>query len=287
MVRRVLTYASLGLVVLMLLVTPAGAANKEHQQLMADIRMLQEQVQRQQLVIASLTDVLKTITAKLDEQAGTSRKLLADQKLVIDAMAGDLRVVREKADDNNTRLGTLALDVEVISKTLPQIAAAASAGQPLPGGAAGGPPAAGNPATPPQGRPEQPGASPSQLFQQAQSDYMAGNFPLAISGFISYLGSWSISPQAPDAQLYLGDSYRKLGKFDDAIDAYTKVVNNYPASPKVAEALYKRGAAYEDAGDKVRARESYQAVIDKYPPDNQWAIMAKAVVGRIKGPGQP
>jgi tol-pal system protein YbgF len=271
MVRRLFTHASLGLVVLMLLATPAGAANKEHQQLMADIRMLQEQLQRQQLLIATLTDVMRAVTAKLDEQGGTNRKLLADHKLVIDAMASDLRVVREKADDNNVRLGTMAQDVEAISRTIPQMGA----------------PAAGNPATPPQGQPEQPGAPPSQIFQQAQSDFMVGNYDLAIPGFVSYLNNWPKSTQAPDAQMYIGDSYRKLGKFDQAVEAYAKVVNNYPASTKVPEALYKSGNAFEDAGDKMRARESYQAVIDKYPADNQWVVMANQGVTRVKGPDQP
>jgi tol-pal system protein YbgF len=250
--------------------------------MMADIRMLQEQLQRQQIMIATLTETLKAVTAKLDEQTETNRKLLADQKLVINGMAGDLRVVREKADDNNLRLGTLALDVEAISRMMPQLGAPA-AGAP-PGGAPGAPPA-GNPATPPTGGlPEQPGAAPSQLFAQALSDFMVGNYDLAVSGFQYYLTNYPKGPQAPDSQMYIGDCYRKQGKFDQAIEAYTKVINNYATSTKVAEALYKRGNAFEDTGDKVRAKESYQAVIDKYPADNVWAIQALQRLTSMKVP---
>src|SRR2546422_11054001 len=47
---------------------PASAANKEHQQLMADIRMLQEQSQLLQNMLASLTDVVKTLSTHLDQR---------------------------------------------------------------------------------------------------------------------------------------------------------------------------------------------------------------------------
>ena len=72
------------------LALPAHAANREHQQLMADIRMLQEQSQQLQLVLASLADTLKTLNTKLDDQSSTSRKQFADQKLLIDNLSGDL-----------------------------------------------------------------------------------------------------------------------------------------------------------------------------------------------------
>ena len=54
-----------------LLFTPdaAAAANREHQQIVADIRMLQEQTQQLQVSLGELTDVLKTIATRLDEQS--------------------------------------------------------------------------------------------------------------------------------------------------------------------------------------------------------------------------
>jgi len=87
--------------------SPAYAANKEHQQLMADLRMLQEQTQLLQNVLNSVTDTLKAVNTRLDQQAETTRKAFADQKLVIDNLTNDVRVIREKLDDNNVRLGSL------------------------------------------------------------------------------------------------------------------------------------------------------------------------------------
>src|SRR5262245_49289934 len=86
---------------------PALAANKEHLQLMADIRMLQKQTQQLQNLLAVLNDALKAVNARIAEQSEAARKGFADQKLIIDTLAGDLRVVREKVDDNNVRLGSI------------------------------------------------------------------------------------------------------------------------------------------------------------------------------------
>ena len=72
----------LGLGILMIALattTPADAANKEHQQLMADIRMLQEQSQVLQNLLGQLNDTLKGVNMRLDQQTEASRKSMADQ----------------------------------------------------------------------------------------------------------------------------------------------------------------------------------------------------------------
>ena len=45
-----------------------AAANKEHQQLMAEIRMLQEQQQQLQQLLGNLSDALKGVSTKIDDQ---------------------------------------------------------------------------------------------------------------------------------------------------------------------------------------------------------------------------
>src|SRR5205809_722627 len=103
--------ASLAVLVLALAVaatTPADAANKEQQQMMADLRILQEQAQQLQNLIGSLTgsltDALKVVNARIDEQMNANRKALADHKLVMDNLSSDVRVIRERLDDNNVRI---------------------------------------------------------------------------------------------------------------------------------------------------------------------------------------
>src|SRR3954470_10436795 len=102
--KHITTASILALSLLGGLPSAAFAADKETRQMMADIRILQEQSQQLQNLIATLTTTLseavKTVNGRLDEQTNVNRKALADQKVIIDAMANDLRVLREKVDDN-------------------------------------------------------------------------------------------------------------------------------------------------------------------------------------------
>ena len=63
------------LILTLLVATPASAANKEHQQLMADLRMLQEQTQLLQNMLGTLTEALKAVNARLDQQAEATPKI--------------------------------------------------------------------------------------------------------------------------------------------------------------------------------------------------------------------
>ena len=68
-----LSFALLGLALAVAIATPADAANKEVQQMMADIRMLQEQSQQVQNLIASLTGSL-TASLTFDPRIGLSAR---------------------------------------------------------------------------------------------------------------------------------------------------------------------------------------------------------------------
>src|SRR5262245_20890240 len=106
--------------VMLALATPARAANKEHQQLMADLRILQEQSQLLQNMLGTLAEALKAVNARLDQQAEATRKSVADQKLLIDTLTKDLSIVREKVDDNNVRVGSLSQEVDALRQLVQQ-----------------------------------------------------------------------------------------------------------------------------------------------------------------------
>ena len=93
-------------------------------QMMADIRMLQEQTQQlqQQLTAAidQLSATLKTINGRVDDQAAATRKSFADQKLAVDQFGNDLRIVRERIDENTVRITSLSQEVEALRLAIPQ-----------------------------------------------------------------------------------------------------------------------------------------------------------------------
>jgi tol-pal system protein YbgF len=267
---------------------PAAAADKAHQQLMAEIRMLQEQQQQLQQVIGGLTDALKSVNAKLDEQASTSRKAFADHKLLVDNVSEGVRILREKADDTNVRLSTVSQELEAVRhavSSIPSAPVGPPAGQePAP---VGGEPGTTAPPNPGAGNPGAQGGfamltSPQKMFDNAYSDYTAGQWDLAISGFTAFMNSFPKHDKADDAQLNVGQSYYGAGKYREALDAFQKVITNYPQSDSVPVAYYKMGMTYEALKQFDPARKAFDALIQKYPAAYE-AILAKQRLDSLKG----
>src|SRR5215468_7070922 len=139
---------SLACVGTLALPAPAAAADKETRQMMADIRILQEQSQQLQnqisALIATLNDSIKAVNARMEEQTNANRKSMADQKVVIDTISNDLRVLREKVDDNSVRVGSLGQEIDALRQSV-SAAGTRPAGLESP---AGDPSAAGAPTDP-------------------------------------------------------------------------------------------------------------------------------------------
>src|SRR5438552_14446367 len=111
MTFRTLSLPALVLALIGFCPAPAAAVDREHQQIEADIRMLQEQASQLQQMLTSLGDALKQLTSRIDDQTALERKAFADAKVQMDNVSGDLRVVREKVDDTNVRLGSLSQEM--------------------------------------------------------------------------------------------------------------------------------------------------------------------------------
>jgi tol-pal system protein YbgF len=278
----------LGLAVLVLGASPAAAQSRREMQMMADIRMLQEQTQQlqQQLTAAidQLAATLKTITARGDDQAAASRKSFADQKLAVDQFGSDLRIVRERIDENTVRITSLSQEVEALRLAIPQFPTAPAAPVDPSAAAAPGtaPDAGGAPAAPVT---LAPGMTPQRLYNTALADFTAGQWALCIEGFNTYLRSFSRTDLADDAQWYVGECYQQDGKFQEAIDAYNRVISGYPKGDRVPDAYYKRGMALSAMGQTDRARESFETLMKNYP-DHEMSRMAKQQLDRLKS-GKP
>jgi tol-pal system protein YbgF len=269
------------------LASPAGAQSKREMQMMADIRMLQEQTQQlqQQLTaaLAALTDNLKSISTRLDEQNASSRKALADQKLVVDQFGSDLRIVRERVDETNVRITSLSQEVEALRLAIPQFSPSSSAPADPAATPGTGTPAAGAspPPSPSPTAPTSPGMSPSRLYDTAWSDFTAGQWALCIEGFSTYLKSYSRTDAADDAQFYIGECQFSDGKFAESINAFNQVISTYPKGDRVPDAYYKRGMAFDRLGQADRARESWETLMKQYP-DSDLSRLAKQNLDRLK-----
>jgi TolA-binding protein len=272
--------------VILLAASPAAAANKEHQQLMADLRMLQEQSQLLQNLIGSVTEALKAVNTRLDQQAETTRKAFADQKLVIDNLTNDVRVIREKLDDNNVRIGSLTQEVDSLRSSLQQAGSRPSgtndAGDPPVPGAAPG--ATSGATSPPAGSPGGAiGVSPQKLFDSAMGDYYSGQYDLAILGFSDYIKSFPKSDLADDAQVNICSAYVQDGKNEKAVEACDLAIRTYPNGDKIPDAYYKKGLALQNLRDANGAREAWEHVV-KSDPNTDAGRLAQQRLEQIKRP---
>lgn len=251
----------------------ALAANKEQQQIMAELRMLQEQQAQLQQMLLGLADTLKAVTTRLDEQATVNRKAFADQKLLIDNIAETARILRERADDTNVRLANMTQELQSLRQTVAAMPAPSAALPIVPGD----PTAVTDPgAQPPAGESVlPPNISPAEWFQRVMGDYAAAQYDLAIAGFEALIRNFPTSPQADDAQLLIGNSLFNQGEFTGALDAYQKVITGYPDGDQVPTAHYKVGLTYESLQDVDAARKTYELILEKYPTSLQAHTLAR------------
>jgi tol-pal system protein YbgF len=256
----------------LLAAAPAAAQDRVHQQLMAEIRMMQEQQQQLQQVIGRLADTLGALNAKLDEQGNATRRGFADQKLVVDNMAEGVRILREKADDTGVRLSSLTQELESLRQAL------AAAPVMMPGAAGGDPDTGAPPQTAGAGPPI--GLSVQRQYDISYGDYVIGQYDLAISGFEEFIRQFPSSPLADDAQLNIGNSYLNSGRYKEAAAAFQRVITDYPNSDNMAGAYYKLGEAYRSLNQLGEARKAWEAGIQRYP-DASESYLARQALERL------
>jgi tol-pal system protein YbgF len=278
--KHTFSTAALALTFVGALASPSVAADKETRQLMSDVRMLQEQSQelqnQLQSLLSSLGETLKAVNTRLDQQSETTRKAFADQKVGLDAASGDLRVIRERMDDNNVRVGSLTQEVDALRQTVLQLRTPQSAPpeaqdtlspSAVSGAAAPAPALAG-------------GLSPQKSFDQAMADYYSGQYDMAVIGLAAFIKDFPRSEQAADAQVGIGNSYLLAGRNDKAIEAYDLAIRNYPKSNAIPEAYYKKGLALRDLKQTDAARAAFEHVTTTYPDRNE-AMLASQMLQEL------
>ncbi len=258
---------------------PVLAADREQQQIMADIRMLQEHTLRLELLLGTLAETLTTVLAKLDEQRDVDRRAFADQKLLVDNVAQGVRILREKVDDTNVRISSLSNELEALRFAIPPTSPPMTDFVIDP--ATGerfervGPPAP----TVPVG----PGVSPQRMYDTAWADYTTGQWALAIQGFEAYIETFPRSELADNAQFYVGQTHFADGRFQDAVVAFDRVLAMYPEGDAVPEASYKLGEALNRLGEANRAMAAFAFVVENYPGSTM-AILAQQSLDLLSQP---
>jgi tol-pal system protein YbgF len=281
----------------LLVAVPVAAQNREHQQLSAELRQLQEQNQQLSLAIAQLTEALKAINVRLDANEQFQQRRFADQENLVKNVGTDLSAIRERSQDIDRRMRSLSDEVDALSKTILSLPSLISQAQPQPPAATAVDPNNPNPAFPPPtdkppavsaspptiSLPPTAGLSPTRLYDTGFSDYGAGQYTSAIAGFEQLLKYFPDAEKADDAQFLIGDSLSHLKRFQEAITAYNLVIQKYPNGDQVEMAYYHRGTAESLLGRTELARATWEELVKRYPKSRE-ADLARQ---RLNGLSRP
>jgi tol-pal system protein YbgF len=118
-----------------------------------------------------------------------------------------------------------------------------------------------------------PGApGPGQLFQSSLDQLRRGSVGVARSGFEELLRTYPTYEDAPEAMVYIAETYAAERNQAAADSVYGLVVQRYPRSPKAATALYKRALVLKSAGQSAAARASLERIVREYPRSDDAAL---------------
>jgi tol-pal system protein YbgF len=116
------------------------------------------------------------------------------------------------------------------------------------------------------------GPGPAQLFQSSLDQLRRGSTSVARSGFEELLRNYPASEDAPEAMIYIAETYAAERNQVAADSVYGLVVKRYPASPKAATALYKHALSIKAAGRTAAARAAFERIVKDYPRSDEAAL---------------
>ncbi|WP_221249739.1 tol-pal system protein YbgF [Desulfuromonas versatilis] len=108
-------------------------------------------------------------------------------------------------------------------------------------------------------------SSPTEIYLQAFSDYAAGRFEAAISGFGTFLASYPNNDYAANAQYWLGECHFSLEQYDRALAAFQAVVSDYPRGSKAPDALWKMAQVQMKTNQREAAEQTLRQLRGTYP----------------------
>ncbi len=123
--------------------------------------------------------------------------------------------------------------------------------------------------------------SADEIYKSAKQAFVQKDFETAREGFGQLLKRYPKSSQADNAQFWIGETYYLEKWYEKAILEYQKVIEKYPKGNKVPASLLKQGFAFAGLGDKANTRLILTELIQKYPKSNE-AKIAKQKLKRLK-----
>lgn len=229
-----------------------------------DIDALHDQiadVQRQAALLqqqGSSKQEVAQLEATIQRQTEALLKAEADMRLDINSLSAQIAQLQDKLEDTNYRLAQVSQQIAATNQDL-KASRSVPAAPGTPGEATAGATTA---------------ADPETLYQTSYSDYLRGNYDLAMLGFKQYLEAFPETDLADNAIYWIGECFYRQQKYVEAISEYDRVLKQYPRSDKTASALLKKGFALLEQGQRKDGIAQLQSVAKSFPASDE-ANLAK------------
>lgn len=124
--------------------------------------------------------------------------------------------------------------------------------------------------------------SPESLYKTGVQQFRRGAYETARIALEKLLSAYPRHDLAPDAQFFLGRTYRDAGEARRALEEFQRILELYPNSGRASAALYQRGMIHVELGNSDEARSAFEQVLRGYP-DSPEAELAEEQLSELGG----
>jgi tol-pal system protein YbgF len=122
-----------------------------------------------------------------------------------------------------------------------------------------------------------PNLSPQEVYTMARSDYLKGNFQLAIEGFSMYQEHFSDSPLVDNALYWIGECNFSQENYEEAIARFDDLILSYPGGDKIAAAYLKKGISLARLDRTDEALAVLKLMVSKFPLEEEAEIARRQI----------
>jgi tol-pal system protein YbgF len=119
--------------------------------------------------------------------------------------------------------------------------------------------------------------SPQEVYTMARSDYLKGNFQLAIEGFDMYQEHFPDSPLVDNALYWIGECYFSQEKYEEAITRFDDLILSHPNGDKIAAAYLKKGISLARLDKTDEALAVLKLMVSKFPMEEEAEIARRQI----------
>lgn len=258
----------------------AAAAQRGEDRILAEIRQIQSQLNALADAQNSLAEAVESLLADRGETLADERRSRAETASALERMEQRVSTLGESFAQADDRLSALLVEVEAVreaQRRAARVGATADGADQASGEASDGggepadsPPPADSPDENAEGEADEaaPGAvvldepSVSEIYLEAQADYLQGRYELAVAGFERVAAAGG--ELADNARYGIGEALLAVEQLEPALEQFEIVIRDFPDSNKVGEAWYKKGFILHHLGHESDARDIFEDILDIY-----------------------